>query len=213
MKTYTERIGIYGGTFSPIHSGHVRAALAFLKSMELDRLYVIPTASPPHKSEVAGANSKDRLEMVRLAFSDVADRRIEVSDFEIKREGKSYSIYTLEHFSKPGREIFMLVGTDMFLTLHEWYRAEDIFRIARIVLMRREHDNSLLSAINEKIQEYKEKYGANISIIDVPPLEISSTRLREMLQNGDPVDGLIPDNVIKYITDNNLYGREYVNRN
>lgn len=204
METRTERIGIYGGTFSPIHSGHVRAANAFADAMALDRLYVIPTALPPHKAKVDGAEAADRLEMARIAFSGT-DRRIAVSDFEIRREGKSYSIYTLEHFSKPGRELFMLVGTDMFLTLHEWYRTEDIFRLARIVLMRRELDDSLLSAINKKSCEYKEKYGADIRVINIPPLEISSTKLREMLRRGEPVGGLIPDNVIKYIKDNNLY--------
>lgn len=208
MEPHIERIGIYGGTFSPIHSGHVRAAYAFLNTMNLDRLYVVPNSLPPHKTNVDGAGAADRLEMARLAFDGISDDlrgRLEVSDFEIRREGKSFSFYTLEHFSRPDRELFILVGTDMFLTLNEWFRSEDVFRLARIVLMRREREESLLPVIKEKRLEYTEKYNAIIYTIDAPPIEISSTLLRGMIRAGESVAGLIPDNVIKYIKEKSLY--------
>jgi nicotinate-nucleotide adenylyltransferase len=208
MESHDERIGIYGGTFSPIHSGHVHAAYAFLDAMNLDRLYVMPTALPPHKAEVAGADSNARFEMTRLAFENgipALNGRLVVSDFEIKRRGRSYSVFTLKHFSKPGRELFMLVGTDMFLTLSSWYKAEEIFKLAQIVLMRREQNDSIGLKINAKKLEYIERYGAKIHIVDVSPLEISSTGLREKIRSGVSITGLVPDNIIKYIKENNLY--------
>lgn len=208
MAAEIEKVGIYGGTFSPIHMGHVRAALAFLREMKLDRLYVIPAALPPHKAEKSGVGAEARLEMTRLAFADcpeTADGRLAVSDFEVRREGKSYSIYTLEHFSRPDRRLYMLVGTDMFLTLPTWYRAEDIFRLADIVLMRRECDAQIGSELDRRQKEYANRFGARIHIIGERPLELSSTELRERIRKGLPVEGLIPAKTAEYIEKNSLY--------
>ena len=201
------RLGIYGGTFSPIHMGHVRAAEAFLEAMALDRLLVIPTAVPPHKAEVAGADAAARLTMARLAFAD-SDARLAVSDYEIRREGKSYTVYTLEHFTAPDTTLYLLVGTDMFLTLAKWFRAEDIFRLADIVLMRRETDAGLTGLLSETAADYRARFGARIHEIDEPPLVISSTELRERLRAGLPTGGMLPDAVAEYIAKNNLYRRD-----
>lgn len=201
------KLGIYGGTFSPIHMGHVRAAEAFLEAMALDRLLVIPTAVPPHKAEVAGADAAARLTMVRLAFAD-SDARLAVSDYEISREGKSYTVYTLEHFTAPDTTLYLLVGTDMFLTLAKWFRAEDIFRLADIVLMRRETDAGLTGLLSETAADYRARFGARIHEIDEPPLVISSTELRERLRAGLPTGGMLPDAVAEYIAKNNLYRRD-----
>ena len=201
------KLGIYGGTFSPIHMGHVRAAEAFLDAMALDRLLVIPTAVPPHKAEVAGADAAARLAMTRLAFAD-SDARLAVSDYEISREGKSYTVYTLEHFTAPETTLYLLVGTDMFLTLGKWFRAEDIFRLADIVLMRRETDAGLTGLLSETAAGYRARFGARIHEIDEPPLVISSTELRERLRAGLPTGGMLPDAVAEYIAKNNLYRRD-----
>ena len=198
------KLGIYGGTFSPIHLGHVKAAHAFLSAMALDRLLVIPTATPPHKAEVEGADASHRLAMVRLALAG-SDARLEVSDCEIRRAGKSYTIYTLEQLAAPDTTLFMLVGTDMFLTLDRWYRAADIFRLAEIVLMRRETDDALAEEIREKSRAYRENYGARLHEIPEPPLVVSSTELRERLRTGMPTDGLLPETVAAYIAKNKLY--------
>lgn len=198
-----ERFGIYGGTFSPIHAGHIRAAEIFLKDMRLNKLLIMPAAVPPHKA-ADGVSGEDRLEMARIAFKD-ADSRLEVSDFEVRRDGKSYTICTLENFTEKDRMIFLLVGTDMFLTLPEWKRAEDIFRLADIVLMRRESADDITLEINKKKAEYIDKYGARIHVIDEPPIEISSTMLRARIKNGEPIDGLVPDGVAAYIKEHRLY--------
>ena len=198
------KLGIYGGTFSPIHMGHVKAAEAFLEAMALDQLLVIPTAVPPHKAEVAGADTSARLEMVRLAFAG-GDARLSVSDYEIGREGKSYTVYTLEHFAAPETTLYLLVGTDMFLTLDKWFRAEDIFRLADIVLMRRETDAGMTGMLAETAAGYRARFGARIHEIDEPPLVVSSTELRERLRTGMPTDGLLPGAVADYIAKNKLY--------
>lgn len=197
-----ERIGIYGGTFSPVHSGHVNAAAMFLKKIPIDRLYIIPTAIPPHKAEVVGASAADRLEMAKLAFGKLGDR-VEVSDWEIRRSGKSYTVYTLEHFTAPDRQIFLLVGTDMFLTLDGWYRPEDIFRLADIVLMRREKDCG--GEIEEKAEEYRRRFGARLHFLGGEAVELSSTGIREKITESVPDNDVIPPEVVQYIEKKGLY--------
>ncbi len=207
MSEHKERLGIYGGAFSPIHCGHVNAARAFLNSGLIDKLMVVPSAIPPHKASIEATPSQ-RLEMTRLAFSENEDYLrggLEVCDFELTNKDKSYTVHTLEHFSAPGRELYFLIGSDKIFTIDKWYRGEDILRLADIVLMRRENDGEMNLRLIEKICEMREKYGARVHIIDEPPLVMSSTELRFMLRVGDDVSGLIPDSVIKYIEDNKLY--------
>ncbi len=199
-----ERLGIYGGTFSPLHNGHVRAARAFLESVELDRLLIIPTAIPPHKSEVDGATPSQRLEMLRLAFEGF-DSRLEVSDLELRREGKSYTVLTLEELSRPARELVLLVGTDMFLTLDRWYRASDIFRLATIALMRREADAATGLELSRRKALYEREFSARVLELDRPPFEVSSTELRALIASGGEVRSLMPPAVFDYIARNRLY--------
>lgn len=196
------KLGIYGGTFSPIHMGHILAAESFLKEFELDRLMVIPTALPPHKAEVDGASAAERLRMTELAFD--GQEKVEVSNFEILRGGKSYSVNTLEQF-KSGNELYMLVGTDMFLTLDEWFRPDEIFRLADIVLKRRENDSTFDELILQKSKEYADRFKARIHFINSPAFEISSTKLREMIRENRSLDGLVPKKAEEYIYANKLY--------
>lgn len=130
-----KKIGLYGGTFSPPHYGHIRAAESFISGVELDELYVMPANIPPHKMIDAGDDPKIRLEMCRAAFGDIP--KVTVSDYEIEKSGVSYTIDTLEHLTENGEEVYLLCGDDMFLTLESWRRGEDILRTANIVLMRR----------------------------------------------------------------------------
>ena len=129
MKT-----GIFGGTFDPVHNGHVRAASEFLRQASLDRLYIIPDRIPPHKSIGAGDDPAMRLMMTRLAFSASPEfsGRAVVSDMEVKSEGKSYTYLTLKRFVDMGFSgLYLYCGTDMLLTFDEWYRFEDILPCAR----------------------------------------------------------------------------------
>ncbi len=197
------RIGIYGGTFSPPHNGHIAAAKAFMEQMWLDFLYVIPTATPPHKEMDVPVDAAHRLEMCRLAFSNVEG--VYVSDMEMRRGGRSYTVDTLRELAGEDRRLFLLCGTDMMLTLDGWREPEEIFKLSYPVYIRREKDALLDNMIVQKIAKYNEKYGKVVRRIVTEPIELSSNLVRERLKNGEDVLHLIPASVEKYIRDNHLY--------
>ena len=197
------RIGIYGGTFSPPHNGHIAAAKAFMEQMWLDFLYVIPTATPPHKEMDVPVDAAHRLEMCRLAFADVEG--VYVSDMEMRRGGRSYTVDTLRELTGEDRRLFLLCGTDMMLTLDQWREPEEIFKLSYPVYIRREKDALIDKMIVQKIADYNQKYGKVVRRIVTEPIELSSNLVREKLGNGDDVSDLIPASVEKYIRDNHLY--------
>ena len=197
------RTGIFGGTFSPIHNGHVKAALSFRDEMNLDVLYVIPDRIPPHKQISWNDDPFLRLEMVKKVFE--GEEKIVVSDTELKREGKSYTVYTLPEFMGNG-ELFLLCGTDMFLSFDTWFRFEDIFRMCTLVLMQRETANpETKSKIEEKKKLYTEKYGAKIEMIKEEPFEISSSEIRAMVARGEDISAYVPECVRDIIEEKSLY--------
>lgn len=197
------RIGIYGGTFSPPHNGHLSAARAFMEQMWLDLLYVIPTALPPHKEMDDPVSATDRLEMCRLAFRNMEG--VYVSDMEIVRGGKSYTVDTLRELSGEDRRLFFLCGTDMMLTLDEWRSPDEIFRLCYPVYIRREADPALDGLIVKKIADYQKKYGKVVRRIVTEPLALSSSEIRTALRAGESVSGLVPPVVEKYIREKRLY--------
>ena len=198
-----ETLAIYGGTFSPPHLGHVHAAEAFYRSVSPDRLLIIPSAVPPHKAPVSGAGIEDRLAMCRLAFSHIPNT--EISDMEIMRHGKSYTVETLRLLRAENRRIVMLVGTDMFLTLDTWYCAEEIFSLAEIAVIRREQDGETTRRLLKKADEYQNLYKARIRFIDAEPFEISSTALRSCIAEGRSVSRYLSKTVEEYIEKCQLY--------
>lgn len=198
------RIGIYGGTFSPPHNGHIAAAKAFMEQMWLDILYVIPAATPPHKQMTCAVSPEDRLNMCRLAFSEMEG--VYVSDMEIRRGGKSYTVDTLQELTGEDRRLFLLLGTDMMLSLGEWYRPDEIFRLSYPVYIRREKDAILDQRIIQTIADYNKKYGKVVRRIVTEPLVISSSEIRERFAAEQSVEGLLPPSVEKYIRDKHLYG-------
>ncbi len=198
-----ERLGIYGGSFSPPHRGHTEAAAAFLQAAKLDRLMIVPALLPPHKTLDGEATPKERLAMCQLAFSALPNT--EISDRELCRGGKSYSVLTLRELSAPGRELFMLVGTDMFLTLDTWHLAEEIFSLASIVLIRRENDPENTRKIEEKSVEFKERYGARLLIPKTHVVQISSDEIRTALREGRDVSAWLAPEVEGYIRQCHLY--------
>ncbi len=197
------RVGIYGGTFSPVHNGHVAAARAFMEQMWLDILYIIPTGVTPHKTMKGDATARDRLEMCRLAFADMEG--VIVSDLEMRREGKSYTVDTLRELYDPDGRLFLLMGTDMLMTLDTWREPDEIFRLCYPVYIRRENDGGLDGAIVEKITSYQQKYGKVVRRIVSPAIELSSTDVRAAVAEGFPIEGAVPPAVAAYIHANNLY--------
>ena len=204
------KIGIYGGTFNPPHLGHLAAARAAIGALGLDKLLVIPAAIPPHKQLPEGTPAPEhRLAMAaKLADALLLPGQAEASPMELDRAGKSYTCDTLEavRAQYPGAELWLLMGTDMFLTLHLWHDPEAVLKLAGVCAFgRAEQDGEALFAPQ---REHLERAfpGAKITTIPLPDLvEISSTELRELLAKGGGAEYLHPS-VYGYILLKQLYG-------
>ena len=197
------RVGIYGGTFAPVHNGHVRAAKAFMEQMKLDYLFIIPTYLPPHKQIDASDDPLYRLRMCELAFGDMDG--VVISDCEIVRGGKSYTYDTLKELERPNTRLFLLCGTDMVLSFDRWYRFEDILKMCYPVYVRRENDALIGNRIVAKITEYYQKYGVMFRKIITEPLELSSTDVRRAVSEGREISSMVPPAVERFICENGLY--------
>ena len=196
-----EKIGLYGGTFAPPHLGHVHAVHAFLAHIPVDELLVMPTFVPPHKVQATGETPALRLEMCHAAFDGIPG--VTVSSYEIDRGDVSYTVQTLRHLTGPDREIYLLCGTDMFLTLSRWYKAEEIFRLAHIVCVSRTAEKA--EEIEQTRLRYEKNFGAHCILLPDAPLEISSTQIREAIQTGAPLDPYVPPAVEAILQRENLY--------
>lgn len=196
------RVGVYGGTFNPPHTAHVKAAESFKRLLSLDELIIIPSNLPPHKEFMGNVTPAERLEMTRLAFRDLECTT--VSDMEIKRGGKSYTVDTLSAIASREIELFFLCGTDMFLTFDKWYMPQKIFNLATVCYVRRESDPETAVELLSKEKEYKERFNARVIALDVDVIEISSTEIRSALASGKDTP-LIPKPVLDYIVSGGLY--------
>ncbi|MBQ8575462.1 MAG: nicotinate (nicotinamide) nucleotide adenylyltransferase [Clostridia bacterium] len=198
------RIGIFGGTFDPPHAGHKKYADEFKEKLSLDKLLVIPTATPPHKSNEQTADSSDRLNMLKILFD--GDSRSEVSDMEIARGGKSYTYETVTLLREqyPDDELIFLLGSDMLLSFHRWLNPDTILEKVKICAVTRsgEIDEENLSGyIDEYFPDKKDRF----IICEFEPIELSSTEIRNAIKNGLSVDGLLDEQVLKYIKEKELY--------
>ena len=202
MKT-----GIYGGSFNPIHKGHLTAAMSAARQLGLDRLFLIPASVPPHKVLSAdSATPQQRLEMTVLATAEM-DCPVEVLDLELKRTGKSYTSDTLRELKEryPEDELWLLMGTDMFLSFHTWHEPDVILSLASLAAFSRtEEGEDEAFAAQEKFLE--ETFGANVVTLENPDvIEVSSTQVRAALPAGDGEEYLTAA-VYGYILRHGLYG-------
>lgn len=193
---------MFGGSFNPIHNGHIQLAQAFVKKLCLDRVLIIPTYIPPHKQKDNSVTPNQKLEMCRLAFEEMP--LFEVSNIEIRRKGASYTYLTLQELSEKykGDELFLITGADMFLTIHEWKHPELIFSLATICGVPR-NDEDIRSL--QKQQEYLGTLGAKTEILDANVMTVSSTDIRSKVKNGEDISALVPRAVESYIKENGLY--------
>ncbi|MDD6188046.1 MAG: nicotinate (nicotinamide) nucleotide adenylyltransferase [Clostridiales bacterium] len=197
------KIGIYGGTFNPPHVGHIKAAGDAVKALGLDKLLVVPTAQPPHKElPEASPTAEQRLEMAGLAFAGV--EKAEVCDIELTRGGRSYTVDTVKALREiyPGDELWLIMGGDMFYSLTEWYRFEELLNEVGFAVADRADES-------EKLKEYagrmRRDWAAKVEFIPERPIEISSTELRRKIANAEGRELLAPE-VYAYIVKNRLYG-------
>lgn len=202
-----KKLGIYGGTFSPPHNGHVNAGLTFLRQLKLDRVMVMPSRIPPHKPD-AGIDPLYRLQMTQLAFKDAPEygETLFVSDWEITRKSVSYTVDTLRFFHMQGYELYFLCGTDMFLSLDRWRDPSKIFDLATIVYVQREGESpAIRRMIDDAKYNYRLKYKAEPIEIITQPIDISSSEIRQMLETGNDVSRWLAPDVIDFIREKRLY--------
>lgn len=195
-------IGIYGGTFDPIHKGHTRLLLTAEKLCGLDKVIVMPDRIPPHKIREDMASPEDRLAMCRLAFSGYEN--IEVSDWEIKREGKSYSVLTLRHLKKlyPEDRLWFIMGSDMLTSFTKWYCYEEILTLSGLICMTRyKGDDAELEAAAEELRSK----GGRIKILPAEAFEVSSSQLRKLISDGGSINEYLDSSVTEYINSKGLY--------
>ena len=192
-----------GGTFNPPHMGHINAAKAAIEKLGISELILIPAGIPPHKEMAKGsANKTQRLEMTRLIAEELSAR---VSDIELLRTGKSYTADTLDELSKqyPNDELWLIMGTDMFLSLETWHEPRRIFKKASIAAVPR--NSADIPRLLSFAKHLSEKYGAVSKIIETEAIEISSTELRDE-EAREKMKHLIPEKVREYIEKAGLYG-------
>ena len=198
-----ERIGIYGGTFNPPHIGHMRAAAHAVEALKLDWLLLIPNGFAPHKVVADGATGAQRLEMLTLSARGM--KMAQVSDIELKREGKSYTADTIAHLREqfPESELILMMGTDMFLSFLTWYHPERIMKDATLAVFCRGERNEQEAIAAQKAE--LEAMGAKITLVSNPVTAISSTELRRMLVFRC-ADSFLCPGVGDYIRSHGLYG-------
>ena len=219
-------IGLFGGTFDPIHLGHLRAVKEVSERFGLSLTYLIPAALPPHKPHQVISPAGDRLEMMQLAVGHL--ETFEISDIELRRTGPSYTIDTLKHFkSRSGavdHTFHLIMGLDAFLEIDTWKAYLDIFKLVPVIIMARPHGStaSVASPWQTVIEFIRQKISSSyritdtgachtdgelqpIHFIDVSLLDISGTRIRDFIRQGRSIQFLVPEKVERYIRQQGLY--------
>lgn len=222
-------IGLFGGTFNPIHNGHLKAVEEVQKGFSLDEIYLIPSALPPHKEQKNLADAKNRMEMIRLAVASCPAlmKSVIVSDVELKRSGLSYTIDTVCHFksiSPKNSRLYLILGLDAFLEIDTWKFYMDIFTLASFIIIPRpgtgSSDNSIVLKSVENYLKKSISHGYNYSFsqsccmhpdkqpvffFDINPIDISSTKIRKLINQGISVKSLVPEKVEEFIKTKGLY--------
>lgn len=195
------RIGIMGGTFNPIHIGHLITGECAFEQCGLDKVLFMPSKTPPHKKEVV--SGEDRVRMVQLSIE--GNPHFELSMLEFLRTGTTYTVDTLKELKEvsPDKEFFFIIGADSLLSLDTWKKPEEILQLSTIVVASR--DGMSRSNLEKNVEKTKEKYGGKYKIIDVPTIGISSSMIREISQRGKSIRYYVKDTVRDYIEEKNLY--------
>jgi nicotinate-nucleotide adenylyltransferase len=215
------KIGLLGGTFNPIHIGHLRGAEEIREALGLGRIYFIPSSMPPHKDSSDIASPADRLKMIELATGE--NPFFEVCDIEIKRGGPSYTVHTLEYFSSefPDSEIYFILGAELFSEIHTWREYRRLFELSNFAVITRPgfpHFTSVPLALGDDFRYYKDEEnvifyrhkGSNktLALVKIEGIQVSSTRIRDLIKKNSSIKYLVPREVEVYILENKIYTKE-----
>lgn len=198
------KLGLFGGSFDPIHRGHIEPVQAARKALGLDRVIYLPTAVPPHKPGRILAPAHARYAMVEMALLD--EEGLYASTFELTLGRPAYTIETLEHFrdTMPGADLHLLIGGDSYADLDHWVRWREIVDAARLVVLTRPGWTLEEASLSPELAGLARS--GKVVFLGQPPVDISSTRLREMFARGEsPAPGILPGSVVRYVQKYDLY--------
>src|SRR5262245_9982291 len=213
------KIGIFGGTFDPIHWGHLRSAEEVSETYGLDRVYFVPASIPPHKSGWTTTPARDRLQLVRLAVA--RNPRFSVSIVELKRPGLSYSIDTIREFAvklRKGDSLYFIIGLDAFRDIGTWKDFRTIFSLCNFIVTSRpgSKENDPLRGTGVALKKffcydfrkknYRHQSGTRVYFIELTDIAISASEIRALVRRGKSIRYLVPPSVEKYIKLHALYG-------
>jgi nicotinate-nucleotide adenylyltransferase len=200
-------IGLYGGSFDPIHIGHLIIARAVAESLDLERVIFLPSARPPHKQPGKLAGADHRAQMVRLAIE--GDSIFELSDYDLTRSGPTYTVETIDHFATalgPQAHLHWIIGADSLIEIPTWKSADKLIDTCRIITAARPGSSDIdWSAITECVGEPR-AHKLREGIVETPMIDVSSTQIRRRLGVGRSIRHLTPDLVHGYIYEHHLYG-------
>lgn len=197
------KIGIFGGSFNPIHNGHIYLAENTKNNLGLEKIIFVPSGISPHKHKPVSdyVSGEHRINMLKIALD--GKNYFEISDYELECKRISYSIYTVRHFRSifPDDELYLLIGSDMFMSFDKWYCFQDIMSLVTLAVTSREDGN--LNNLEKKAVEL-EKFG-RIIINKTSPFPLSSSEIRKKIMKNENCTCYLNKNVVEYITSNNLY--------
>ena len=199
-----KRIGIYGGSFDPVHKGHLHLAETAMEKLSLDEIIFMPANISPFKRDKADVTSGgDRYEMLRLAVED--RENMSVSSYELENSDVSYTVYTLRHLRElyPESQLVLLMGSDMLMSFEKWYCWQEIMEYAELgCISRNEGDGDILTKQAVKLSEY-----GKVHVLWEDVLPMSSTEIRSSLKKNEDCSCYLPEKVVQYIVKRHLYGR------
>ena len=198
------KIGIMGGTFDPIHNGHLMLGRYARDLFGLNEIWFMPNGNPPHKAdETIESQTKHRVEMVRLAIQEEEQFLLEL--YEVNRKEVNYSYLTMEHFQKiyPEHEFYFIIGADSLFTLEKWKCPDRLLKTCVVLAAYR--DGKSQEEMEAQIQYLNQKYGADVRLLNTPDVDISSTEIRERLKEVAYIRSIVPEAVYHYIMKNHLF--------
>ena len=194
-------VGILGGTFNPVHNGHIAVAEAAAGEFNLQKVIFLPNGNPPHKQDSSIVSAKHRYNMISLAISD--NPLLDISDYEIKRTEPSYTIDTQRALKKIYNcDLYFIIGADSLYTLHQWKSYDLLIKECSFIVADRNCDEG--SDIETACRALRDK-GCDIRTLRMDCVDVTSTQVRHMISHGIDVDNYIPDSVVRYICENALY--------
>ena len=204
MIKFEKQLGIMGGTFDPIHNGHIQMAQKCMEKFALDEVIFLPAGEPPHKRNYAVTDKYKRLEMTRLAVKEIPG--FSVSDIEIERGGYTYTIDSLRELGQiyKNARFFYIIGADTLGELYTWRNIEEVARLTKFLVVGRSNIPS--EALHNAAARVREDFGGQLLDAQFNGPELSSTFIRDLDRKGAPLEGYVPLNVARYIKENNIYG-------